>query len=183
MVAELSRNMAAMQISMVAMQATVAVLVQSFQPAAMAPPVLPTAPPPPALPSAAPSTQQAIFPYGIPQSSVTGVPLHPMQWSSSPSPILSWALGSTSAPNYTAATSPMPSAAISSVVPSAPTSGVLYGASDGAMYYRGASSSSASASFGGGSYGAPAPGASNGAHATPKFYKLEFLPMMALLIL
>jgi hypothetical protein len=87
-----------------------------------------------------------------------GVPLHLLQWPSSPSPIPSWALGSASASIYTAAMSSTLFVAISSTVPSIPTSGVLYGAPDGAMYYRGTSSSSAPAPFGGGNYDAPTPG-------------------------
>jgi len=157
------------------MQATIAGLVQPFWPSATVPPVMPTAPPPPPLPSVVSSTQQAIFPYGMPQSSETGVPLHLLQLLSSPSPIPSKALGLASVPIYTAVMSPTSSTAMSSAVPSTPTSRVLYGAPDGTMYYRCTTSSSAHAPFGGGSYDTLAPDVSNGAHAVPKCYKLEFI--------
>ena len=58
-------------------------------------------------------------------------------------------------------------------MPSAPTSGTFYGGTDGTLFYNGAPGPSAS---GGGSHnddGAPG-GAHGGAHAPPKFYKLEF---------
>jgi hypothetical protein len=165
--------------NMEAMQAQLAGLIQPPPP-----PQHPVPPPPPRLPSAAPSTQQAIFPDGMPQNSRTRVPLLLLQWSTSSSPIPSWALESAPAPIYTTATSITPSAAVSSTVHSASTSGALYGTSDGTLYYSGAPSSAVPASFGGGSYsgaddGAPAPGALNGAHAPRSFTSWSSQPSTA----
>ena len=144
-VAEIARGMAAMQ-------ATLAALI----------------PPPPQ-----PSQPQAIFPYGMPQTSGTGVPLHLLRWPASPSPILSWAMGSTTPPIYTMATTPTPSAAAVTASSGAhqppPTSGIFYGGTDGTLIYGGGGYFGGALSAEDSSAATP-----NGAHAPPKFYKLEF---------
>ena len=97
----LAADVAAIARGMAAMQATLAALIPPPPP-----PQQPAPPPPPQ-----PSQPQAIFPYGMPQTSGTGVPLHLLRWPASPSPIPSWAMGSTTPPIYTMATTPTPSAA------------------------------------------------------------------------
>ena len=96
-----------------------------------------------------------------------------LRWPASPSPILSWAMGSTTPPIYTMATTPTPSAAAVAASSGAhqppPTSGFFYGGTDGTLIYGGGGYSGGALSAEDSSAAAP-----NGAHAPPKFYKLEF---------
>ncbi|XP_066390750.1 uncharacterized protein [Miscanthus floridulus] len=148
---------------MAAMQATLAALIPPPPP-----PQQPAPPPPPQ-----PSQPQAIFPYGMPQTSGTGVPLHLLRWPASLSPIPSWAMGSTTPPIYTMATTPTPLAAAVAASSGAhqppPTSGIFYGGTDGILIYGGGGYSGGALSVEDSSVASP-----NGAHAPPKFYKLEF---------
>jgi hypothetical protein len=130
-----------------------------------------------------------VFPCGMPQSGATGVPIHLLKMSSSPSLILSYALASTVGPVYTTATSP----ATMTMAAPAPTTGamilhggaaqphpyaegVFYGCVDGPLLYGGSvqaghsGASPSSASAPGSSLGH---GAGQGTHP-PRFYKLEF---------
>ena len=129
------------------------------------------------------TTLPVVLSYGMPHSSTTGVPIHLLRMPPSPSPILSWALASTTSPVYTMATSP----AATSVVPPPTTAAVVfhggpqadgffYGGSDSPLFYGpghlGVSASPSTGSvpepFVQGAHGAP-----QGAHP-PRFYKLEF---------
>ena len=182
-VAEMSANMAVMNRSIAAMQAAWTGLTQQHPPPASLPP-----PPQPTLPApaAAPTDHSAgVPPVSLPVLPSTGLPLHMLLWPPSPSPIPSWAMaGSAAAPIYTMATStstaPPPHAFAGGDVSLPLTPGVFYGDAAGNLYYRGAPSSAALPSGNDAAVaiamegGAPAAAAVQGAHAPPRFYKLEF---------
>ncbi|XP_066351310.1 uncharacterized protein [Miscanthus floridulus] len=144
------------------------------------PPLFPAPPhlPPPTSSTPTPSAPVVSYPYGMPHSG-SSVPLHQLQWPNSPSSLPAWlqAQMAASAPIYSTAVSstpatPAPSSTIAaSSLP--PTGDIFYGGVDGPLF-QGAPPPSAGQYTGMVDPGLAAALALGGAHAGPKFYKLEF---------